>query len=122
MTLRIKEVVALTDQPENARHMPQLSIDGNAIIARLETLADADLCPRCEQAVAAVATDTMQLLAEVIRLYELLALARYESANRLAAMRAALHADLDGESDPLAYLRDELAEDYPPDTDGGWRA
>ena len=45
-----------------------------------------------------------------------LTVTRLESANRLAAMKAALHAARDGEADPLAYLRDEL----PADSDGGW--
>jgi hypothetical protein len=40
-----------------------------------------------------------------------LAAARLISANRLAAIRAALSAASDGESDPLAYLRDQLAEE-----------
>jgi len=109
----------MTHRPENTRHLPQLSIDGDAIIARLETLADMDLCPRCKQAVAPIALDAVQLLTEVIRLYESLVLTRRESANRLAAMRAALHAARDGEDDPLAYLRDELAEDYGSDAGGG---
>jgi hypothetical protein len=57
------------------------------------------------------------LFTEVIRLARALAAARLESANRLAAMRAALRADADGEADPLAYLRDEIG-DYPA-PDGG---
>jgi hydroxymethylglutaryl-CoA reductase len=40
-----------------------------------------------------------------------LAAVRLQSANRLAAIRAALGAAADGESDPLAYLRDQLAEE-----------
>jgi hypothetical protein len=40
-----------------------------------------------------------------------LAAARLVSANRLAAIRAALGAADDGESDPLAFLRDQLAEE-----------
>jgi hypothetical protein len=40
-----------------------------------------------------------------------LSAARLESANRLAAIRAALSAANDGEPDPLAYLRDQLAEE-----------
>jgi hypothetical protein len=50
------------------------------------------------------------LRAEIIRLTAELAAARLESANRLAAMRAALGAATDGEPDPLEYLRDELPE------------
>ena len=52
------------------------------------------------------------LLSEVIRLSRELAAVRLESANRLAAIRAALGAHADGEPDPLAYLRDEIG-DYP---------
>jgi hypothetical protein len=51
------------------------------------------------------------LFTEVIRLAQALAAARLESANRLAAIRAALGAAADGEPDPLAYLRDQLAEE-----------
>jgi hypothetical protein len=50
-----------------------------------------------------------------MRLAEALRASRLESANRLAAMRAALHAAADGEADPLAYLRDEFT---PGET--GW--
>ena len=48
---------------------------------------------------------------EITRLAQALAAARLESANRLAAIRAALGAAADGETDPLAYLRDQLAEE-----------
>jgi hypothetical protein len=102
----------MADQQENIRHMPRLSVDGSAAIARLETLAGTELCARCEEAVAPVAADAVQLLTEVIRLYDALAATRCESANRLAAMRAALHAARDGEADPLAYLRDELPGEW----------
>jgi hypothetical protein len=53
------------------------------------------------------------LRAEITRLTAALATARLESANRLAAIRAALGAAADGEADPLAYLRDELPEGSP---------
>jgi len=48
-----------------------------------------------------------------------LAAARLVSANRLAAIRAALAAAGDGESDPLAYLRDQLAEETTSAPDPG---
>jgi hypothetical protein len=121
LTLWNEEVVIMTDQQESTPHMPRLSINGDAVIARLETLAGTDLCPRCEPAVAPVAADAVLLLAEVIRLYGALALARRESANRLAAMRAALHAARDGETDPLAYLRDELPSHQAPGAARGRR-
>jgi hypothetical protein len=111
LTQLFKEVVIMTDQQESVPHMPRLSVNGRAVIAHLETLAAIGLCPHCEPAAGTVATDTMHLLGEVIRLYDLLADARRESANRLAAMRAALHAASDGEPDALGYLRDELPAD-----------
>jgi hypothetical protein len=57
------------------------------------------------------AAEASYLLAEIIRLSQALAAARLESANRLAAIRAALSAAADGENDSLAYLRDQLAEE-----------
>jgi hypothetical protein len=48
-----------------------------------------------------------------------LAAARLTSANRLAAIRAALGAAADGEADPLAYLRDQLAEEAANAGDSG---
>jgi hypothetical protein len=52
--------------------------------------------------------DVPVLLAEVDRLARLLNRSRLDFANLLAAARATLGADQDGESDPLAYLRDEV--------------
>jgi len=48
-----------------------------------------------------------------------LAATRLVSANRLAAIRAALAAASEGESDPLAYLRDQLAEETQNSADSG---
>jgi hypothetical protein len=61
------------------------------------------------------------LLTEIIRLSAALAAARLESANRLAAIRAALGAAADGETDPRAYLRDQLADEteIPGNTGSG---
>jgi hypothetical protein len=58
-------------------------------------------------------TETRSLRAEIARLAAELAATRLESANRLAAMRAALGAAADGEPDPLEYLCDELPEYNP---------
>jgi hypothetical protein len=102
----------LANQPQHIPQIPQLSIDGDAVIARLETLARAELCPRCATVTDPVAADAIELFREVIRLHEALIYTRLESANRLAAMRAALHAAPDGETDPLAYLRDELGGEW----------
>ena len=84
--------------------------------ARVDALCGAALCPRCEQAARPLISDTVELLARFILLRDALRQMRLESANRLAAIRAALGAAADGEPDPLAYLRDQLAEEpgeYP---------
>jgi hypothetical protein len=54
--------------------------------------------------------DTPQLSAEVVRQGADLVAVRLDRANLLAAIRATLAAGHDGETDPLAYLRDELAD------------
>ncbi len=56
------------------------------------------------------ATETEELRTEVSRLRADLAATRLTSANRLAAIRAALGAADDGEADPLSFLRDELPD------------
>ena len=55
--------------------------------------------------------DIARLLSEISSLHSQLAAARLKAANLEAAMRAALSAHNDGESDPLSYLRFELADD-----------
>ena len=92
MTLRPKELIHLKNQPYRQRHMPLMLIDPDAITARLDALASAGLCPRCQDIIPPLTADTRALLAEVIRLHGALHAARLESANRLAAMRAALGA------------------------------
>jgi hypothetical protein len=54
--------------------------------------------------------DVPALGAIVARLSAELASAGLDRANLLAAIRAAIDADADGDADPLAYLRDELAD------------
>lgn len=54
--------------------------------------------------------DIPVMLAEVDRLARLLSRTRWDFANLLAAAQATLAAEQDGESDPLAYLRDEIAQ------------
>jgi hypothetical protein len=56
--------------------------------------------------------DIGRLLAEIASLHSQLAAARLRAANLEAAIRAALSAHDEGETDPLSYLRDE-AGDYP---------
>lgn len=89
--------------------MPQLSIDTVEITRRLRELANAQVCERCEPPVTDAIIDIARLLIQVERLYLDLARERLRSANLEAAIRAALSAANDGETDPLAYLRWEIA-------------
>lgn len=100
----------MVDQTETMRHIQPPHIDTNAIVSRLAVLADVALCPECEPTVTEMVADIVDLTAEVTRLYGAVIEARRESANRLAAIRAALGAASEGEADPLGFLRDELAE------------
>ena len=114
----------MTHNTDNVRHLPRLTIDVEAILSRLQTFASKADCPHCGADTFGVVADSARLLAEVDRLYDELVTTRRESANLRAAIHAALNAARDGESDPLAYLRDELAEhDEPQSTDRarGWR-
>ena len=52
--------------------------------------------------------DVPALVAELRRVRAELEAVRLDRANLLAAIRATLAADAEGESDPLGYLRDEL--------------
>jgi hypothetical protein len=58
--------------------------------------------------IGAALSDARDLATEVARLAAELAAARLGHANALAAMRATIAAQRDGEPDPLYYLRDEL--------------
>lgn len=81
-----------------------------AIGARLAELAGTMPCPCCGTAITAVIADAAALLGAVAQLYDELAAVRLEAANLRAAMQATLGAADDGEPDPLAFLRWELAE------------
>ena len=76
------------------------------IIAGLATAAPT-LDEIWQQLEAALA-DTPALSAEITRLRAELADIRLDRANLRAAARAVITAHLDGEPDPLSYLRDEL--------------
>ena len=69
----------------------------------------------------AALTDTRDLATEVTRLRAELAVVRLWRANALAAMRATIGAQRDGEPDPLYYIRDELnaAQNLPGPRGGG---
>jgi hypothetical protein len=61
------------------------------------------------QHIRAALADARDLATEVTRLSTELAAARLWRANALAAMRATIGAQRDGEPDPLYYIRDELS-------------
>jgi hypothetical protein len=60
------------------------------------------------QHIRAALADARDLATEVTRLSAELAASRLWHANALAAMRATIGAQQDGEPDPLYYVRDEL--------------
>ena len=60
------------------------------------------------QQLEAALADTPALATEITRFRAELADTRLDRANLLAAARAVITAHLDGEPDPLSYLRDEL--------------
>jgi ABC-type transporter Mla subunit MlaD len=70
------------------------------------TPALAEIWQQIDRALA----DVPALGAVIARATAALANARMDRANLLAAIRAALAASADAETDPLSYLRDELAE------------
>jgi hypothetical protein len=61
------------------------------------------------QLLQAALADTRDLATEVTRLSAELAAVRLWHANALAAMRATIGAQRDGEPDPMYYIRDELS-------------
>ena len=90
-------------------HSPRPTVDLDAV----RTHVHAALDRRTRYAVWTAIHDALVLVAEVERLSALLTWARTEFANLMAAGRATLTADHDGEPDPLSYLRDEIeAHDF----------
>ncbi len=71
--------------------------------------------------IQAALADARYLASELTRLSTELANARLWHANALAAMRATIGAQRDGELDPLYYIRDELSasQDLPGTRRGG---
>ena len=114
----------MTDNSRNARidnrKIAARSKAARDVVARLSTAAPAlaDIWQYLDTALA----DTPTLSAEVTRLRAELDHTRLDRANLLAAARATISAYRDGESDPLCYLRDELAaRGHLPPNEGGNR-
>jgi hypothetical protein len=94
-----------TDRMSNDPAHPRPVLDEEAIWKHLHTA----LHSRTGLDIWTAVADLPLVLTEVQRLRRLLAWTRIEHANLLAAARATLAAQSDGEDDPLYYLRDEVA-------------
>ncbi|WP_433386091.1 hypothetical protein ACQPZX_05305 [Actinoplanes sp. CA-142083] len=99
----------------NDPRIPRPTVDQEAVLTHLHA---AHRGPTPQSIWTAIA-DIPILLTEIGRLAQLLSRARWDFANLLAAARAAVAADHDGEpDDALGYLRDAVAEHTtwtPPD-------
>jgi hypothetical protein len=104
----------MNTNPYPARHMPPPSVNFHEIANLGHELATAEYCEHCNPLLTRTATAIAHLTTQVHELHTALSAERLRSANLEAAIRAALGAQSDQESDPLAYLRDEL-----PDLAGG---
>jgi hypothetical protein len=93
---------------------PRPTLDKEAVSHHLATA----MRRRTPTALWTALMDIPVLLAEHGRLSSLLTEARRDAANLLAAARATLNAQHDGEPDPLSYLRDEMAVHEPTDASG----
>jgi hypothetical protein len=109
----------MTITPENQPHTPRLQIDIDEILAGT-AFAAAHICDECQVPVTILVIDIKRLIEEISRLQAALVSERLISANLRAAIRAALGAQSDGEPDPLAYLRDEIADAGNPRSERGW--
>jgi hypothetical protein len=90
----------------NEPHIPRPTVDQEAVLTHLHAARRRPTPVTIWTAVA----DIPVLLTEIERLSRLLSRTRWDFADLLAAARATLSADHDGEADPLAYLRDAVAE------------
>jgi hypothetical protein len=102
----------MSSNQDNHPHIPRLQIDTETLLARI-THARSHACDQCQDHVTSLIAEITGLIAEIIRLHSALITERLVSANLMAAIRAALGAEHDGEPDPLAYLRDEIGDDEP---------
>jgi len=105
-----EEVITTTDStPPPIVDLQETATRNHAarrVIAGFSTAAPtlAEIWQQLEAALA----DTPALSLEITRLRAELADTRLDRANLLATARAVITAYLDGEPDPLSYLRDEL--------------
>ena len=100
----------MTNEPRT----PRPTVDQEAVLTHLHAASRRP----APQAIWTAIADIPVLLTEVGRLAQLLSRTRWDFADLLAAARATLAADHEGEADPLAYLRDAVGEHRawtPPD-------
>ena len=101
----------MTITPHDQPHIPPLQIDLEEILGTLALeLTRVRTCNQCQASVPSLIDDLAHLVSEITRLHTVLIDERLISANLRAAIRAALGAESDGETDPLWYLRDEIAD------------
>ncbi|MBL7255945.1 hypothetical protein [Paractinoplanes lichenicola] len=93
----------------NRPRIPRPTIDPEAVLAHLHAARSRPT----PATVWTAAADIPGLLTEIERLAELLSRAQWDFADLLAATRATLGADREGEADPLSYLRDAVAQHQP---------
>jgi hypothetical protein len=95
-------------------HLPPLGIDRGAVADRYTALLSTSDHREFVQALVRSVTDVPALLSTVDRLWLALVATRRRHANLVAACRAAIAADRDGETDPLSYVLDELQDQSLP--------
>lgn len=108
----------MTNTPGNRINLEEFTTRNTTarrIVAGFSTVVPT--LPDLWQLIDSALTDTPTLIAELNRLRAELAAVRRDRANLLAAARATISAQYDGEPDPLSYLRDELDArgQLPPD-------
>ncbi len=90
-------------------NVPRPTLDQKAVQAHLNAVRTRPTPVNIWTALA----DIPVMLVELDRLTGLLSRTRWNFADLLAAAQATLAADHDGKRDPLAYLRDAVAEYQP---------
>ena len=116
-TAPVAQLVLLRSEGSHALtniSLPRPRLDLDAIRARYRAVASSRPTDFRSALVASV-VDVPRLVSEVEELWSQLVFTRRRYADLLAAARATLAADRDGEADPLFYLRDEVsAQDGGP--------
>jgi hypothetical protein len=88
--------------------LPILGVDLDAIRARYWAIHSTRTPSEFRAALVASVVDVPTLVSEVDKLWGYLVQTHRRYADLLAAVRATLAADREGESDPLWYVRDEF--------------